>query len=235
LNRSVLKTATSLELPRQRRLGLQGLAKRPVTTVVAASVAFFVAFVMAAVLLAIFGASQRGTEIALRATARWSFILFWLAYVAGSLASLFGSRFNRLAQHRRQLGLSFASAQLVHIGLILWLFYLSAGPGGAMLLFWAGIACTYLLALSSWARVRDALGRRLWELFSTLAIEYIAFVFALDFILLQLKEHGTTAYPLSYVPFAAMLIGGFCLRIVASAHRLLLAVRLRALASRSVF
>ncbi len=49
-------------------------------------------------------------------------------------------------------------------------------------------------------------------------MEYIAYVFAVDFILIQLHEHGTAGYPLSYVPFAGMLVGGFCLRIVATAR-----------------
>ena len=48
---------------------------------------FLIAFVLAAVVLAIFGAGDRGTEIALRATARWSFLLFWLAYAGSAIAT----------------------------------------------------------------------------------------------------------------------------------------------------
>jgi hypothetical protein len=219
----MLKTAISVAAPGQRHLALRGLAKWPVATPVAMAGAFLVASVMAAIMLAIFGVADRGTEIALRATARWSFLLFWLAYIGSAMANLFGSRFDRLAQHGRQLGLAFASAQVIHVGLVLWLLYLPAGPGGAMLLFWAGIACTYLLALFSWPRIRDALGPRLWQIFRAAAMEYIAFVFALDFILLQLQKHGATAYPLSYVPFAVMLVGGFCLRLIALARWVLMA------------
>jgi hypothetical protein len=47
--------------------------------------------------------------MALRATARWSFVLFWLASVGGALAPLFGSRFQALARRGRDLGLAFAS------------------------------------------------------------------------------------------------------------------------------
>jgi hypothetical protein len=42
--------------------------------------------------------------MALRATARWSFLLFWLASVGGALATLFGSRFQALARRGRDLG-----------------------------------------------------------------------------------------------------------------------------------
>ena len=184
-----------------------------------------IAFVVAATMLAIFGTGDRGTSIALRATARWSFLLFWLAYVGGALARLFGPRSNALAQQGRAMGLAFASAQLIHVALILWLFYLAAGPGGDMLVFWAGILCTYLLALFSWPRLRDALGPRLWRILRTIAMEYIAYVFAVDFILIPLNEHGVGGYPHSYVPFAVMLVGGLSLRIAALARSQLMGWR----------
>jgi len=56
--------------------------------------------------------------VALRATARWSFLLFWLAYAGGALATLFGPKFQALAHRGRDFGLSFASAHLVHLGLV---------------------------------------------------------------------------------------------------------------------
>jgi hypothetical protein len=177
--------------------------------------AFLIALVLAVVILAIFGVGDRGTAIALRATARWSFLLFWLAYAGGAMAKLFGPRFKALAQQGRAMGLAYASAQLIHVGLIFWLFHVAAGPGGAMLVFWAGIVCTYLLALFSWPRLRDALGPHRWRVVRTVAMEYIAYVFAVDFILIPLHEHGAGGYPLSYVPFAFMLVGGAGLRIAA--------------------
>jgi hypothetical protein len=48
------------------------------------------------------------------------------------------------------------------------------------------------------------------------AMGYIAFVFAVDFIIGQLQKHGAGGYPVSYVPFAVMLAGGFGLRVVAT-------------------
>jgi len=215
----MLRAAISSDAPKRRGFVFDGLGRWPVTTAWSMTAAFVIAFVLAAVILASFGVGDRGTHIALRATARWSFLLFWLAYAGGALAKLFGPRFNVLAQQGRAAGLAFASAQLVHVALVFWLF---AGPGRGMLVFWAGIVCTYLLALFSWPRLRDALGPPLWRLLRTVAMDYIAFVFAVDFILGPLHQHGR--YPLSYVPFAVMLVGGAGLRI-AAAVRTQLAVR----------
>ena len=115
---------------------------------------FIVAFALAAVVLTIFGVGNRGTAIALRVTARWSFLLFWLAYAGSATGRLFGIGLAGSALRGRELGLAFASAQLVHVGLVLWLIYIAARPGGAMLFFWAGIVCTFLLALFSLPRLR---------------------------------------------------------------------------------
>jgi hypothetical protein len=179
--------------------------------------AFLIAFVSAATALAIFGVGERGIVIALRLTARWSFLLFWLAYAGGAIARLFGPRLAGLASHGRDFGLAFSSAQVVHVGLVLWLFYLMPGSNGGMVFFWVGILCTYLLALFSLPRLHAALGPPLWRILRTVAIEYIALVFAADFILLPLQAVGLGKYPLSYLPFALMLVGGVGLRVASTA------------------
>jgi hypothetical protein len=46
--------------------------------------------------------------VALRVTARGSFVLFWLAYAAGAMATLWGPPFTGLARHGREFGLAFA-------------------------------------------------------------------------------------------------------------------------------
>jgi hypothetical protein len=178
-------------------------------------VGLIVAFLIAATSITIFGAGERGTVAALRFTARWSFVLFWLAYVGQALVKLFGSPFSRLAQNGRNLGLAYAAAQTIHVGLVLWLIHISTDSGGDMLVFWAGIACTYLLVLFSWPRVRGVLGPRGWLLLRTVAVEYIAYVFAVDFILLPLQSVGSSHYPRTYVPIALMLLVGVGLRISA--------------------
>jgi hypothetical protein len=158
--------------------------------------------------------------VMLRVTARWSFLLFWLAYSASAMATLWGPPFNRLARYGREFGLAFAAAQLVHIGVIL-----GSGAGAGMAFFWVGIVFTYLLALFSLPRVRDAMGPRLWRISLVIALNYIALVFAADFIEGPLKRGGITNYPLSYMPFALMLIVGVGLRVAAFVRRKLRSCR----------
>jgi hypothetical protein len=143
----------SAHAPEQRGFGVRGIGWRPVTAPAWIVAAFVIGFALAAIVLAIFGAGEPGTVLALRVTARWSFLLFWLAYAGGAMATLCGPRLDGLARHGRELGLAFASAQLVHIGLVLWIRYIAAGPGG-MIFFWVGILSTYLLVLFSVPRLR---------------------------------------------------------------------------------
>ena len=178
--------------------------------------AFLVCLLLAAAVLAVFGAGDRGTVLALRLTARWCFLLFWFAYAGAPLAKLWNSNFFvELARHGREFGLAFASALAVHVALILWHYHIATPPDGAMLFFWVGIFFSYLLALFSLPGLRDALGPRAWKIILSLALEYIALVFAVDFIVDPLQAAGVGKYPLSYVPFVVMLAGGVLLRVAA--------------------
>jgi hypothetical protein len=87
-------------------------------------------------------------------------------------------------------------------------------------LFWIGVLCTYLLALFSLPRLHDLLKPRLWRTFRAIALEYIALVFAADFILAPLQAGGLGKYPLTYLPFALMLVAGAGLRVAAFARSL---------------
>jgi hypothetical protein len=179
------------------------------STVFCMTASFFVAAALAAIVFGAVDAHDR-VGVALRVTARWSFILFWLAYTGGPMATLWGRPFAGLARHGREFGLAFASAQLVHVGLILL-----SGSGAGMVFFWVGIVFTYLLALLSLPRLRNVMGPRVWRIFLMIALNYIALVFAADFIEGPLKRGGIANYPMSYVPFAFVLLAGVGLRIVA--------------------
>jgi hypothetical protein len=92
---------------------------------------------------------------ALRATARWSFLLFWFASVGRALATLFGRRFQALAVHARDLGLSYASAHLAHVGLVVWVYYYAIAHGKevpsqhTLIFFGIAVFWTYLIAIWS--------------------------------------------------------------------------------------
>jgi hypothetical protein len=185
--------------------------RHPTVLWVTASV--LVAAALTAIVFGFVDAQDRAA-VALRVTARWSFVLFWLAYAGGAMATLWGQPFDGLARHGREFGLAFASAQLVHLGLIL-----EDGAGAGMAFFWVGIVFTYLLALISLPRLRDAIGPRLWRITLVIALNYIALVFAADFIEGPLRRGGIANYPLSYLPFALMLIVGVGLRVAAFLYR----------------
>lgn len=179
------------------------------------TVAFLLSLGLAAIVLASAGTGEHGTALALRVTARWSFLLFWPAYAGSALARFCGARLAVLARRGRAFGLAFATAISVHVGLVLWLMAVAADQRTPMLLFWAGVACTYSLVLLSLPQVRDWVGPRIWRILSEGAMQYIALVFAVDFIVEPLRTSGPGKYPLTYLPFLIMLIGGALLRLAA--------------------
>src|SRR5690606_8046493 len=92
---------------------------------------------MTAVVLAAHPLGPDGLRSAIRATARSSFALFLLAFLASSLVTLLpGTSSRRLLRERRYLGLAFAFSHSVHAVLI----YLYARQYPE--LFWAGRTVT---------------------------------------------------------------------------------------------
>jgi hypothetical protein len=212
-------THTTTRAPTLHGFGVRRIASRLAGVPAWMAAGFGVSLALAAIVLATFGVGQNGTALALRVTARWCFLLFWAAYAGGALAKFCGPHFTVLARHGREFGLAFAAALSVHVGLVLWLMDVAADQRTAMLFFWAGVACTYALALFSLPRLREALGPRVWRMSMELALNYIALVFADDFIAEPLRASSADKYPLSYLPFVIMLIGGVALRLAAHIRR----------------
>src|SRR5580658_1821786 len=90
--------------------------------------AFFVSLALAAIVLSRNGTSANGLLPALQLTARWSFLLFWVAYAGGAVAALFGPALAPLGRRGREFGLAYASAMTVHFSLVIWFFHISANP-----------------------------------------------------------------------------------------------------------
>jgi len=171
--------------------------------------AFGIALAMAAVVLGLDGPNNRSVRLALELTARWSFILFFLAYAGNALAALFG--WTALKGRGRALGLSFASAHLVHVGLVIWLGYILGRvplTGGLLLFFLAGLFFVYLLAALSFGGAKR-LGR-LWPPLRFIGMNYILIAFGRDFILPVIHPKPAqynVAHFIAYAPFAALSIG----------------------------
>jgi hypothetical protein len=169
--------------------------------------AFAAAAVIAASVLAVFGAGPQGTGTALQITARFSFLLFWIAYAGGGLALLIRPAAGFLRRHGRDFGLSFAAAHLVHIGLVGWLCWIGAAPEKRVFVFFVPpLVVVYVLALFSIPTLQHRLGRPLWTLSRTVGLTYIAYAFAADF--LSEPFSGDTTHVLMYAPFAILSVAG---------------------------
>jgi len=169
--------------------------------------AFAVAAGLAGLVLLAFGAGEHGVKLALRATARVAFLLFLPAYAGGALARLAGPGFAWLPRRGRTLGLAFAAVMLVHAGLVAWLCWLGAAPGrGVFLLFGSALACVAGLTLLSAPRLQQALGRRTWWWLRLLAMNFIAYAFAVDF--LRYSPFGGLGHTAQYLPFALLSLAG---------------------------
>ena len=177
---------------------------------------FCAAFFLAACVLGVAGTNEKGIKAALAATGRLSFLLFWPAYTGSALVTLFGPRFQPIRRNGREFGLAFASAHLVHLGLVGWLCAIGAAPAaGVFVLFGIAAFSLYLLALLSVPAIVMKLPPRDWRLLRLVTMTYIAFAFALDF--LTQPQVAVIKHPLAYLPFSALVIAGFLLRLAAFA------------------
>jgi hypothetical protein len=189
--------------------------KAPVLQGMAA--AFAVALVIAAAVRAQYGTDWRATNTALQMTARFSFLLFWLAYAGGGLAVLMGPfaplTAQSLRQHGRDFGLSFAAAHLVHIGLVGWLIWIGAPPHRDVFVFFVPpLVVVYLLALFSLPVLQAWLGRGPWAVLRTVGLTYIAYAFATDFLGDPFSVEPV--HLILYSPFALLSVLGPVLHVL---------------------
>jgi hypothetical protein len=165
------------------------------------------AALLAAVVLARLGIDKVGTVAALQMTARFSFLLFWLAYAGGGLAVLCGPMLQPIARRGREFGLAFAAAQLVHVALIAWLCWIGATPGREVFAFFLPpLAVVYLLALLSIPAWHKAVNPMVWRVLRTAGMTYIAYAFAADFLASPFA--GGTTRVIMYAPFALLSAAG---------------------------
>ncbi len=204
-------------VPGQRAFAVTALVPKQVPKTGAwMGVAFCAALGLAAAVLAGFGTNPAGTGRALQATGRLAFLLFWVAYCGGALAALFGQRFAAAARHRREFGLAFAAVILVHFGLVLWLYRVSAQPPVStttLVFFGTALFWTCVLAVLSIKRVAQALAGWCCKILRFVGLEYISFAFLSDFITHPL--HWDAKSLLGYLPFSLLAVTGIVLRLTA--------------------
>ena len=204
----------------QEKIGVHaatGDGTRPHTVLWMVS-AFCAAGSLAGLVLAALGLDERGTDVALQVTARFSFLLFWAAYAGGALATLFGPLFEPLKRHGREFGLAFASAHLIHMALVGWLIQIGASPPlGTFVLFGIALLWLYLLALFSIVRLQRMLGPKVWWLLRLIGLSYIAYAFAIDF--LRVSPVDSVKDLIGYLPFAVLSVLGPALCLAAFVRR----------------
>jgi hypothetical protein len=176
------------------------------------------AFVIAAAVFLMSRTLTSAPGADLRATARWSFVLFFLGSTGGAMARLFGSTFDRLAQRGRDLSLAYASAHLVHLAIVARLLYEGPPrPVSELLLFGIAVFWTYLLAFLSFPKLRGRLNPKVWRIVRIVGVEYIAFAFFADFN--KNPFDGGFFKALDYVPFIVLSVAGPLLRLAAFIKR----------------
>jgi len=153
----------------------------------------------------------------LGATARWSFVLFWLGTTGGAMARLFGPTFDDLARRGRDLSLAYAAAQLVHLAIVVRVLYKTPRPASELLFFGTAVFWTYLLAGLSVKKLSNRLNPTVWRILRTVGVEYIALAFLFDFGRKPLDDGFFKA--LYYVPFLTLAIAAPLLRLAAFVKR----------------
>ncbi|WP_252089250.1 ferric reductase-like transmembrane domain-containing protein [Pseudomonas sp. MWU13-3659] len=170
---------------------------------------------MTAMVLIAHPLGSEGLRSAIRATARSSFALFLLTFLASSLVVLLPSDASRrLLRERRYLGLAFAFSHTVH-GVLIYLY-----AQGYPELFWAGRTALanlpgslgylfiLLLALTSFKAPMRLLGPRLWKGLHATGTWLLAGVFCLSFYK-RIPMGG--GYPLAF----ALMFAAIALKLVA--------------------
>lgn len=180
---------------------------------------------IAALVLALAGTGADGTELALRTTARVSFVWFVLAFVASPLETLSPSRSSRwLVERRSSFGVIFGLSMSMHVGFILRLYELHAPERPPMVTeadFWIGIPGLVLVALLTvtsfrflQARVSATTWRRLHRT-GIWVVWAIFFLCLVDSVGRKSSDHPV----LAYWSFIVVLLAAMGLRVAATFQR----------------
>ncbi len=180
---------------------------------------------VAALVLALAGTGVEGTELALRTTARVSFVWFVLAFVASPLHALRPSRHSlRLVERRSSFGVIFGLSMSMHVGFILRLYELHAPERPPMVTeadFWIGIPGLVLVALltiTSFRALRSRLSATAWRRLHLTGIWVVWTIFLL--CLVDSVGRKSSDHPvLAYWSFIVVLLGAMGLRLAAAFQR----------------
>ena len=174
---------------------------------------------LAAALLVAGGAGKEATRLALRATARLSFVYFIVAFVASPLARVWPGPVARwLVRRRRAFGVAFAGSMSVHVGCILRLYWLYAPERPPMVtdadfaIGIPGLVLVALMAVTSLVAVRRRMAPAHWRRLHGTGIYVVWSIFFL--CLVDSVSRKETDHPVAaYLVFIAVLLGAMALRL----------------------
>ena len=180
---------------------------------IAASAAISVG--VAAVEIAIARDLDHGLPFASAAVARFAFLPFWLSYTGGAWVALGFARFAAVRDHARELGLAFAAAVAIHLGLIGWQLLRGYSIAPAIVaIFGAAALLTLLLCVFSLPSVASRIPHPALATFRLLATTYIALAYLQDFAVRP--QPAVLHYWVAYAPYAALDLMGLAARALAA-------------------
>jgi sulfoxide reductase heme-binding subunit YedZ len=141
--------------------------------------------------------SDANIRVATRATVRIAFILYLVVFVARPLQQLLRSDWTAtLLRNRRLVGVAFAAAMTVHLGLIFYRFGshpdLDVPPPNFV--GYGAYAVFYLMLITSFDRPKRLIGPRAWKFLHRTGLVWAAIVFVAPQSLDDLKDPGHLAY-----------------------------------------
>ena len=152
-------------------------------------------------------------SILIRSTARFSFVLFMLAFSASSLYYFFKNSFTKwLLSNRRYIGVSFAISHYLHLfALFLMTFYISFNVFEDRGLFatiggFIGYSFITIMTITSFDKTRNLLSKKNWKLVHTIGSYFLWIIFAKSY-LLEMTNNTLATF------FSIILIVVFALRI----------------------
>lgn len=160
------------------------------------------------------GFSEETLSIAIRLSARISFFIFMMTFIASPIHHFFKSALSKsLLKNRSQLGISFAISHLIHLGFlisfgILNLADLKEGLNAFALIF-GGLTYIFIIAMlfTSFPRWRKRLSASSWKHLHTAGSWLIFIVFTNSYFGRALG--GLT----EYMPYAVVLVLAFVIRV----------------------
>jgi DMSO/TMAO reductase YedYZ heme-binding membrane subunit len=184
--------------------------------------AALVSLTVAGIVLAAGDAGREATRLALRLTARLSFVYFMVAFVASPLARLRPGALTRwLVRRRRAFGVAFGASMSIHVGCILRLYALYAPERPPMvtdadfLIGVPGLVLVALMTVTSAIAVRRRMTPIAWRRLHRTGLYAVWSIFFL--CLVDSVSRKETLHPIAgYYAFIAVLLAGMALRLGAA-------------------